>query len=281
MKNYHPGAGEQRMLLTLRRYHYLTAEQVTRLLYSRGSHTFVQTRLKNLADSGMLATTTLRRSHRGRATTVYTLSRKAHTYLDGLGIAPPVRFRPGEVTGVSEPHLDHALAINDVLIAADLFVAATPGVELAQVVHERELKHQAVPVVIAGERISVVPDGWLDFRMLAQGYRTCIALELDRGTEEQKRWKRKVRGLVAWASGPYRERFGTDVLTVAVITTEDERRAAQLRAWTEEELTRLDHRSLAELFLFTCCDPATTDPVTLFTAPIFTVTFAEELVPLL
>ena len=37
MKQYTPGPGEQEVLRAVGRYHYLTANQVTRLLYGRGS----------------------------------------------------------------------------------------------------------------------------------------------------------------------------------------------------------------------------------------------------
>ncbi len=45
-----------------------------------------------------------------------------------------------------------------------------------------------------------------------------VALELDRGTEDQRRWRGKVAALAAWAMGPYREAFAAQTLTIAVVT---------------------------------------------------------------
>lgn len=64
----------------------------------------------------------------------------------------------------------------------------------------------------------IVPDGWLDL-LLAGNLQMCLVLELDRGTLEQRAWRRKVRSLLAYARSPYQERFGTTSLTVAVVTT--------------------------------------------------------------
>src|SRR5205823_409632 len=90
----------------------------------------------------------------------------------------------------------------------------------------------------------VIPDGWLEFHLLhPEGTeQSCIVLELDGDTQEQKRWRRKVAELVAYAKGPYIAAFGTEVITVAVVAApKDPARAparrAELMSWTEAELT--------------------------------------------
>ena len=91
-----------------------------------------------------------------------------------------------------------------------------------------------------------------------------VAVELDRGTEDQKRWRAKVQALALWADGPYQQAFTADTLTIAVVAP-DQRRRDLLRSWTDLELT---HRGappeLAELFLLTCADPVRTTPSEFF-----------------
>src|SRR5512144_2804588 len=89
-----------------------------------------------------------------------------------------------------------------------------------------------------------------------------LAVELDRGSEDQAAWRAKVAAICACALGPYPQVFHTDNLTVAVVTPHVTRRD-ELRAWTARELAQ---RRLAHLniFLFTCADPVTTPPPAFF-----------------
>lgn len=107
-----------------------------------------------------------------------------------------------------------------------------------------------------------------------------IALELDRGTEEQKRWRGKVAALAAWADGPYRQVFGVQTLTIAVVTPDEARRDTQ-RRWTSQELARLGQQQLAEIFLFTSADPVTIAPAQFFFGPCCYEPQATEPVSLL
>src|SRR5262249_41542497 len=150
-----------------------------------------------------------RRDWRGSAPAVFSLARKGLNHLRSLGIEVNVRFHPSEKAGLSYLFLTHTLELNDVLIAAELFCRSLPAYRLAAVLHERELKRQPVHVKDReGRRTAVIPDAWLDLR-IREVYQVCIALELDRGTEEQKHWRRKVANLIAYATGPYQEAFKT------------------------------------------------------------------------
>src|SRR5207237_2660327 len=125
--------------------------------------------------------------------------------------------------------------------------------------HEQDLKRRPTRVVVEGQRQSVVPDAWLDFR-IGGPYQVCLAVELDMGTEEQKKWRRKVRALLAFANGPYQEAFGTTSLTIAVVVTAGEKRLGELLSWTEAELAAAGEQQNASLFLFVACSPAEVAP---------------------
>jgi hypothetical protein len=211
---------------------------------------------------------------------VYFLSRSGLNFLRAHDVEVDVRYRPSEEQVHSYMHLAHTLSVNDVLIAAELLCRQSSDLALEAVLHERVLKRRPVHVEVGtGERIGVIPDGWLDFRLAGKS-QTCVALELDRGTVEQKQWRRKVRGLVAWAKGPYQAQFQTTSLTVAVVATPGPKRVRELVNWTEAELGQLG-RQEAELFRFTGLSPDVVEPAELFLAPRWCTAFGYEAVPLL
>jgi hypothetical protein len=264
---------KQALLIALARYYYLTARQATRLLYAEGSLTRVQTLLKELADDGYCQRLFLPRpSPHGRVPAVYTLGRSGRVHLAMVGMDLPVRLRPSEARAHAYLFLDHTLAVNDCLIALELLARRIPAIAIHRMLHERMLRR--TPIVVTdpdGRNASVIPDGWLDVRVtLPDGVdRYCIALEIDRGTTEQKSFRRKVGRWVAAADGPYQAAFGTDLLTVAIVATPGEGRTQELLRWIAAELVSLRRPDAADLFLVTAADAATVDPATFYCGPIW------------
>lgn len=246
-----PGPADELLLLAINRYFYLTASQVTRLLYAPTSHTYAQARLKRLADAGCLQRHFLPRPTRtGSAPLVYSLARRGFNALTQWGYLVGRRYRPSEMRQLAYLHLAHTLALNDVMIALELLCRSRPDVRIAEVRHERDLKLEPVMVSLPdGTQRGVIPDGWVDLR-IAGRYQECYAFELDRGTTAARPWRRKVAALVSYADGPYQQAFGTRSLTVAVIATPGEGRAAQLQRWTEAELRSMGREDAAGLFRF-------------------------------
>src|SRR5688572_15509056 len=106
-------------LSALHRYYYLTSRQLCRLLYSRGSLTYIQTKLAKLVRAGYVQRVWMpKRSACGSSPAVYTLARRGLNHLRSLGIDVPSRRHPSEVEGLSYLFLSHTLALNDLLIAA-------------------------------------------------------------------------------------------------------------------------------------------------------------------
>jgi hypothetical protein len=272
---------DEAILRLLQAYHYLTAEQITRLRYSRGSLTYVRDRLKTLTDTGYLQRTYLPRMGRGGDTpAIYRLARRGITFLRDAGADLSIRFRPSEGQH-SYLFLAHTLAVNDVLIAADLLTRTREDVALASVLHERDLKRQPVKVTTAkDEQLSVIPDAWLDFRLLAAQKRMCIVLELDRGTVEEGQFRRKIRGLLAYSNGPYQEVTGAKSLTIAFPTTAGDRRETEMRHWTEKELTDLNRDRDRDLFRFRAI-ALPPDPVDLYLGNSWRRPFDRDRSPLL
>jgi hypothetical protein len=119
----------------------------------------------------------------------------------------------------------------------------------------------------SGRQTAVIPDAYLVLAPRGE-LPVGIALELDRGTEDQKRWRQKVAAIAAWVSGPYQDAFGLDNLTVAVVTSTPGR-VEQLTDWTEQELESAGNQALGDIFLFTSTPPVAVSPTTWFFGPIW------------
>lgn len=265
------GVAEHTILRVLARYQYLTAQQIRRLAYAAGSLTYVQMKLKRLSETGYLERLFLPRPSRtGSAPTIYCPTRKTLALLERQGIEVPRRIRSSEVRAHAYLFLAHTLAVNDVLVAAELLCRDQPQLELASLCHELALKRQPLQVTLGdGSSVGVIPDGWLDIRIheLSREYQSCFALEVDRGSVEQRAWRRKVRALLAWSRGPYVKAFGTTSLTVMVVATPGGRRCRELMRWTEAELHTLGAQGESDLFRFTGQSATTLQPVEFFLTP--------------
>ena len=275
------GPKDDDILRAVYRYHYLSIDQICRLLYSTGGRTTAATRLKGLADAGYLQRIVIP-SRLGNGPVVYTLARKGMKFLAEAGFSVPTRARPKDTQQQSYLFFSHTLAVNDVLISTELLSRSYPGsIELRQLLPELELKRNPVAVDDgAGGKLTIIPDAYIDL-VLAGTERMCLALELDRGTEEQKKSRKKVRGLVAFAQGPYQQAYGTDALTVCVVATPGQPRLRQLYEWTVAELTAIGQQGEADLFRFTTFNPATLPPEQLFFGAGWFIPYSTKPVPLI
>ena len=275
------GLPDLKIIGALRVLSCATTQQLLRLLgYSTASLTYVQTRLKRLADLGYLERLYLPRARRaGSGPVLYRLRRKSIPILRAQGLQLPYRLRPSEARDYGYLHLLHTLTVNDLLIAATILARETPGLELTRIVHERELQAEPIAVTVSGRGRQVAPDGFLEFRY--RGTQSCLLLEIDRGSHGQDSWKRKVEGLVGLTEGPYETRFKTRSLTIVVLTTSGRERARQLLTWTSNVLASLNRQELCELFCVAALDPATVSPKRIFFSRIWRSPGRDEPVSLL
>lgn len=268
-------------------YQYLSADQVRRLGgYSHGSLDAVRKQLKQLVEDSYVLRMRLPRASAGNAPWVYGLDRLGSAYLEAtIGASDDSaslgRFRASEQYERSYLFLTHTLAVNDFLIAASLLEREVPTVRLAELRPEHALKRTPVRVALGpAEKQTVILDGWLDFHLHGT-LRLCIGLERDRATEAEGAFVRKLRGLLAFAVGPYQEAFGVDSLTVAFATTAGPRRVEQMRAWCERILRDAGREEDADLFFLASLPEGELDPKTVFLAPIWSRPFATNRAPLL
>jgi len=273
-----PGVPGDKILRAVGRYRLLTRPQLTRLLYGRSSTTFVGEHLTRLTRAGYL------RMDRvplqipfGGTPGVWSLRGAGARYLRQAGLDVPT---PTDRPLTSPLHLQHLLTLNDALVALERLCRDHPHLELERMRHDLELRRLRIHVRLADGRAGVVvPDAWVD--LLVADAPMGLALELDRATEDEAKWARKLDGLLALAAGPYREQLGADSMTVAVITTGGQRRLAALRRWTEQALDRHGLSDWGELFCFTAADPAVVAPEALYLASSWIRPYAAAPCPLI
>ncbi len=192
---YNPNitTADEKIIRTFTTYPYLTAEQVTRLLYRKGSAHYVSAKLKSLTKQKLL--------HRLERETinfpyVYCLGSRGIRYVQTLGCDIPMFLR-------------HTLFVNDFLIAAATLPVIVPDISVHEIKHDLTLKHTRTPVI---------PDGWIYFR-LNEKTQLCIWLEMDMGTMDQKPFRKKISELIDFSRQSYEQVFGTPSLTIVFATT--------------------------------------------------------------
>ena len=278
-----PTPADEPILRALARFHYLTAEQIRRLLYGRGVITYARKRLKALVDAKYVER--LEQPHpsrTGSAANVFRLATKGYNFLEELGV-PVVRL-PGE-RPASYLYYRHTLALNDTLIAAELLTRTFPQLRINRLVHERELKHTSVKVELSsGKTVGVIPDAYLQLHeaeAIGPGFWYDLVVELDMGTTDQREWRQKVEALLVYGVGPYRQALGAASITIAVLTPLGDRRATELLSWTEDELARLGRQEYGAWFCVCGVDAAQVSPEELFLAPIWRQPFQAEAIALI
>jgi hypothetical protein len=278
------GEADHAILSAVNRLHYMTAAQVGRLLYpdAHDENRYVQRRVRRLVEAGyLLRLRDLPSPRVGSAPHVFALADRGRQYLSGRGVGlANAYYRPSEERRKAQdnPFMEHTLAAVDVLVAAERLCRSDTRVICTRLLTERQLKRMNIRVQPAGlddsRLVAVIPDAWFELQVLDEPP-IAIALELDRSTEHQKHWRRKVASLTAWAEGPYSTAFEADNLTVAVVTPSSQRRH-QLADWTTQELQAIGRANLADIFLFTHASPVTTRPETFFFGPLWYPAAGEQ-----
>lgn len=246
--------GDSKMPLGIRHFYIMRADQICRLQgYSDNSVKHLKALLKDLVDAGYLQED-WPPTRAMKAKYIYMLADKGAEYLGEIGVDIPESFRPSKETGKNYLHLQHDLEVNDIIISAALLRWHAPGYWLESFIHHRELRQNPYYTLWQGQQFGLVPDGFLDIRQTlndGRQRRRALLLEHDRGTEERKQFKRKIRAYVAYLQAEgYRQQFGVSGITIIFTTFVGERRRDQMRAWTREELEH-EAETISERFLFT------------------------------
>jgi hypothetical protein len=269
--------------LALADFEYLTAEQLTRLLYSSGSLTYVKAKLKALGEADFILPLGGRGLNLPR---IYTLTVKGRQFTAMLGKPTALRFRPVEAheKAYNLFFMRHTLAIIDVLIAARLLTKTVPGIALNTMFQERELRRK-IYIEITQEKdkprnICLEPDASLDFTV-QQAWRDFFHIELYRHLPMEHRFKQKVQGYLTYAqSSLHQELFHTQALSIAMFAA-TEQLVQTLKRWTEEVLTKVNQPAEGQRFFFSSIIPSQVTPAELYLSPLWQLAFRSTLTPLL
>ena len=247
---------DARLLRLVGRYHYATAEQLRRASgYAMLNYT--QTRLKKLRDAGYLRTSFNKRgSNAGSAPFIYSLSARGWQFLEATGVIVDQKKRPNREHAYSVVFYEHILGVVDVMIAADMLERSDSGIVIEEIKNELDIQRLVRTYNQENKTHFVEWDAWFD--MTAGGFKTPIAIEYDRYTEDRKHWVAKIRRTVEMLEHGYETLFSETSVTIAVMQGSNDRaymtsenRRDQLRRWTANELKRSGHEQYADLFLFT------------------------------
>ncbi len=263
-----------------------TAEQLTRLNYKPGMLTTVKARLKDLSDNKYV----LPLSHPSiRLPYMYALDRKGLNHLAAQGVDVREYFRPSSEEDSAKNFLfrEHMLAISDILIHSLLFEKTEASYRISSIVHERFFKNQPIKATGTGSNREVtrtiVPDAYLAFvytRPDGKEETIPVMWELDRGTEDQKFFRRRIRAYsVFLKSRTFKTLFNIENITIAFATTKNHNRMKQMREWTQREMAATNEPSwLSQLFLFTSLpeNMAEIEPRHLFLDPVWYMPSDDE-----
>jgi len=239
------------ILNALADYYYLTADQLTRLLFSEGSLTYVQTQLRELVAEALVEKTLPpKQTVYGRSPFVYRLSRKGRLLAKNLGIAVPKRYRSlAESTHKSYP-LSHILAVNEFLIKTTLLAKRNVDIVLRQTLHDKVLSQHPLRVTLPGEQKTrkLIPDSWIDIGQKSLLRRYCFCVEVNLTEVSQRRWRETVSKYLSCLPA-YQAYFETDIITVLVSIQSPTAFPIMLRdtlsaAEKEERLLEEQHRVL-------------------------------------
>jgi len=217
---------DRRIIEAVYQLRFLTRDQIKKLEFEEGSMTACQRRLSLLFHNDYLsAVHKPMQTGYGSSKRVYCLSKRGASLISHLygekeaGLAK----WSSKKNRVEHFFIEHTLAINDVRIA---FLKSLKDYELFWF-NEKEVKAWKEKIddpEDPGKSIAITPDAF--FYLLGKEKKAYYFLEVDRGTESNRRWKNKIRGYVEYVnSGKYQKRFQTSALRVLTVTTGKDRMA--------------------------------------------------------
>jgi hypothetical protein len=172
-------------------YRYITARDLTNLLFAKTSITHMREILATLSGgedlqaNNYLCRFTLP-AFGGTREKVYVLGAKGRRVLTQLGLPATWYFRPHKLKFLSTGYVTHNLILTRTLIAAYCWASEHPDFALVG-------KH--ICYELTGK---VIPDGWLLFEeQTPEGvYEQPVMIELDRGMEHKVKFRDHVRGRI-------------------------------------------------------------------------------------
>ncbi|HUW22388.1 MAG TPA: replication-relaxation family protein [Candidatus Bathyarchaeia archaeon] len=293
-KNIRIGQREIAVLKSLAEYRFLTADQIRRLHFPKGSQSYCNERLRGLFHKPCCFVDRHPLPHewgRGSPKLAYSLTKRGYKRLNEAGIGAWATDQSVYKLKTSTPlYKKHEIAVNEFRIACELAVEKN-GWEIEEWVTEVEFKSPSLLKEMKvfdpewGRNLPVAPDGFFSLYFPKEDKTTLFFLELDRGTMESARFRRKkIRGyhLFAekWQEIKRFRKYKDLSIAFRVLTVVD---GGLQRAWNlktkcaEKEFESEEReRKLAKswIYYFTTLDEIT--PETVFTKPIWLIPYRSR-----
>ena len=268
---------ETKILEAFWHLYYLTAQQVTDLLYSPKSFETVSKTLLRLADPEDKYLLRARPFDDALQNVpfIYYLATKGRNHLITNGYDFTGWRYPSDMKDfIKSSHLPHCLGVNDFLILAHQFVKQHPEIKLIKFLHDFTINKILQTLVR--------PDGLLHFLLspdteAPNGYEASIWLEYDRKSEKEQAWRDKMKRIVELMYYGFDQAFSSplDTFTFAVVTPFGEHRLGELLLWTERQLTEMNQKQLGGKFLFYAL-PENSDAKEVFLDMVWNMPFTTE-----
>ncbi len=247
MRDYTHTDSETVILQGLYTFPYLTAEQVTTLLYSPGSIQKVREYLKRLHDKEEVYRKPMfTQLQKGSSPFVYWLAAKGRNRLKKIGYDFTNWRQPADMEAfLKSSHFAHSMVATDFLIAATLVPSIHSDIQLVSLMHDVTLKRI--------RNAAVIPDGLIHF-LLPDGTNYYLIMEVDLNTEKRVRFQEKIAHWMTYiSSGDFASDYGiVDIPMFVFYTPMREHRVGEMLSFIEEALYQLHEQQKAVWFRVGC-----------------------------
>lgn len=280
------------ILKDIARYRFLTADQILRLHFPKGSDSYCNTRLMYLFHKPhrLLNREVLPVEYgKGSPKLVYSLTKKGSDFLKTHGFNTHMTDQKAHKQKLlKSEYRKHEIAINEFRISVEMAVKKQ-GWEIEQWISEVDFKDPAIlhPMRVyyseRGINIPVAPDGFFSIYNPSSQRRALFFLEVDRGTMDHTRFRlKKIRGFhlfgEEWRGIETFRKYKDYPHTYRVLVVVDGgiKRTNELKRDAEIEFADEDNTTQnAERFYFTELNKVTPD--TVLTEDIWLVPFKSTI----
>jgi hypothetical protein len=293
---------EEEILCAVNELRFVTVDEILRLLFKRGSRTYVRKILRSLAggQDGKMNEQLFRLrlpTHGGNHLRIYTLGRAGARFLRQSGVEVPFFYRPQSASYYSYGYLMHQLSLSKFQVALRAFVRDHPSYQLVETLTSYAMAGNAPRITLVSKdgkerTVAVIPDCWVyveyrkskDTPQPVQGMPLWV--ELDHGTESRSRFQELVcNRLTLVREKKYEEFFSTSSVRFCYLAFGRTREARLSRLfvmvrWVEEVLSEEELLSWGRLFHFATIEPELYESHALFTDPVWYQPFSGNPVPL-
>jgi hypothetical protein len=293
---------EEKILRAAADLPFFTAEDITRLLGSHGSHgSYYRGLLKKLCggvdgkNTAYLYRFAMPYAP-GNVRRLYTLTRRGAAMLRELGVEADYWYRPWKASHYSFSFLQHHHSVSKFIVSLFCFVRMDHSYQVVELRHGFAIARNPPRLTLRFDEqetsVEVIPDAWVHLERTCPDQSTiqgfALWVEIDCGTETKAKFKNLILNRINLVrSKGYETFFATPAVLLCYLTvgaTMDYRltRLHTMRAWTAQVLAeqQLDLDAWGAIFRFSTIDECLYDTLMTFTDPVWYCVDSDTLVPL-